>query len=327
MIKIKRLESLGKLKDFDISEKKLPFFQSVFYLEVFTNHFCKSNDLLILGVFSGNELVGYGGFEVVGQKVLLLGMKQVLGEEEVTDYGDVVISEDIDWGEAWVKILEWFVSNGNGVICLDYVRSDSATLKIFSEKKNSFKDIKIKISEQEVAPYIKLANSWDEYLVGLNHKRRKEIKRKIKRLEETSAFHFCSEATARKDFEEFVRLHRHSDIDKKKFMSDKMKAFFWDLISGKKIGWEASLCFLKIEDKNVASVLSFEDENNVLLYNSGYDPGFDFYSVGFLLKAFKIKDAIKKSKKIYDFMRGDERYKYDLGGVDLKLSKVEIEFP
>jgi len=43
-----------------------------------------------------------------------------------------------------------------------------------------------------------------------------------------------------------------------------------------------------------------------------------------LLHAYKIKDAIEKRKKTYDFMRGTERYKYDLGGKDMKLYKIEL---
>jgi CelD/BcsL family acetyltransferase involved in cellulose biosynthesis len=46
--------------------------------------------------------------------------------------------------------------------------------------------------------------------------------------------------------------------------------------------------------------------------------------VGLILKAFGIKKAIEEGMQFYDFLRGDERYKYDLGAMDSMLNKIEI---
>jgi CelD/BcsL family acetyltransferase involved in cellulose biosynthesis len=107
-------------------------------------------------------------------------------------------------------------------------------------------------------------------------------------------------------------------------MSEPMKAFFWDVVTATIPGWETNLCFLKINDIPAAGVITFESEIEVWLYNSGYDPQFASYSVGLLLKAHKIKKAIEAGKKKYDFLRGAERYKYDLGAKDLQLYRIEI---
>ena len=64
--------------------------------------------------------------------------------------------------------------------------------------------------------------------------------------------------------------------------------------------------------------------NEWWLYNSGYDPSYSFYSVGLLLKAQSIHWAIEQGKKKYDFLRGNERYKYDLGAKNLRLYRIEI---
>ena len=71
---------------------------------------------------------------------------------------------------------------------------------------------------------------------------------------------------------------------------------------------------LKIEGKIATGIMSFESQDEYWLYNSGYDPEFSYYSVGLLLKAHSIKKAIEAGKKKYDFLRGNERYKYELGG-------------
>ncbi|MBU1322832.1 GNAT family N-acetyltransferase, partial [Patescibacteria group bacterium] len=124
---------------------------------------------------------------------------------------------------------------------------------------------------------------------------------------------------------EFVRLHRLSDPKKNKFMSEPMAEFFKDVYEAKIPGWQGRLDFLKIEGKFAAGIISFVSQDEWWLYNSGYDPEFSFYSAGLLLKAFSIKQAIEDGKKKYDFLRGGERYKYELGGKDLQLYRIEIK--
>jgi len=254
----------------------------------------------------------------VGDKVVFLGMKPVLGKEEVTDYGDIVAK---DKRQAWEEVVKEMKGKGLKRLQLDYVREDSETIKALKDLQGQT----LKVQEQEVALYIDLPKTWNEYLDSLERKHRKELKRKIKRLEDQNKFYQCTKETVERDFEEFVRLHKLSDPGKNKFMSDKMKAFFWDVKTMQIDGWWSNLCFLKLEKKVVASVMCFESEEEVWLYNSGYNPEYSYYSVGLLLKSYKIKKAIKEGKKKYDFLRGGERYKYELGGKDLQLYKIEIE--
>ncbi len=62
--------------------------------------------------------------------------------------------------------------------------------------------------------------------------------------------------------------------------------------------------------------------NTRYLYNSGYDPKFSDLSVGLINHAYAIKLSIKQNIKFFDFMRGNERYKYHLGSVDSKLYTI-----
>ena len=258
-------------------------FQTQEYLQIFKKNFCQEKDIVD------------GIWEVCGDKLILLGMKPVLGGEEVTDYAKTDIKQ---LPENYKKIQ------------LDYVREDSETFQ-------SLQGTSLRVDKQEAAPYIELPNSWEEYLEGLERKNRKELKRKFKRLNEVS-----HEFTTEDNLEEFFRLHRLSDPAKNKFMSEPMAEFFKDIYEAKIPGWQTSLSFLKIEDKYAAGIMSFESQDEYWLYNSGYDPAFSYYSVGLLLKALSIKQAIEQGKKKYDFLRGGERYKYELGAKDLQLYKL-----
>lgn len=257
-------------------------FQTKEYLEIFAKHFCREQDIVD------------GIWEKQGDKLLLLGMKPVLGNEEVTDFGYSNIAT---------------LPVGYKHFQLDYIREDSATY-------TRFKDQAEKI---EVSPFIDLPATWEEYLTGLERKHRKEIKRKFKRLEEVE-HEFINEA----NFPEFIRLHRLSDPAKNKFMSPAMADFFQDVLEVKIPGWKTDLSFIKIDGQYAAGVVGFESDDEYWLYNSGYDPRFNFYSTGLLLKALTIKRAIEAGKKKYDFLRGGERYKYELGAKDLSLYRIEI---
>lgn len=317
MISIQQLQSIEELSALSFSPH-YPF-QTVWYLNTFIKHFCDSENILLFVFYNDEICVGYAGFEKVENKVVFLGMKPVLNGQELTDYGDIVLDPLYrnNHKESWDVLLKWFSQNGIQSLQLDYVREDSQTYELFKDR----------AAEQTIAPYITLQKSWDEYIESLDRVDRKELKRKMKRLNTITHTYTSFEKPTENDFKEFVRLHKLSSGEKDEFMSSEMRQFFWDFITVEKKDWKINLCFLQIEKKNTSAILSFENDSSILGYNSGYDPSFNYYSVGLLLHAYKIKEAIEKGKTIYDFMRGTERYKYDLGGKDIKLYKIEIPSP
>ena len=50
------------------------------------------------------------------------------------------------------------------------------------------------------------------------------------------------------------------------------------------------------------------------------------FSVGLLSKALALQRAIEQGKTRFDFLRGHERYKYELGAQDLNVHKVLIRY-
>jgi CelD/BcsL family acetyltransferase involved in cellulose biosynthesis len=70
--------------------------------------------------------------------------------------------------------------------------------------------------------------------------------------------------------------------------------------------------------------MNFDYEGSYLLYNSGYDPGYSHLSVGLLNKALSIKDAVERGRESFEFLRGTERYKYDLGAQDRAIYRLTV---
>lgn len=277
-------------------------FQTKEYLDLFTRHFVQNTSSVAEKVF---EILP-------DKKVVLLGMKHVLNNQEITDFGDVP--------ESTQSALNLTMQNLKNIhhatsIQFDYVKESSNLFKSLSAMSH------VPPQLQEVSPYILLADSWDAYLETLERTDRKELKRKFKRLDTISHTFRFIDLSKTDIFDEFVKLHRLSDVSKNQFMTDPMKIFFKELLSLQIPGWQQKLAFLYIEDKPAASVFYFESKKEILLYNSGYDPEQKYYSVGLLLIAHLIKKSIQDHKQKVDFLRGSERYKYDLGGKDERLFK------
>ena len=76
--------------------------------------------------------------------------------------------------------------------------------------------------------------------------------------------------------------------------------------------------------KRVAAAMCFDYGSSRLLYNSGYDPNYSSFSIGLLLKAMCIREAIEEGKEYFDFLRGMESYKYHFGAKDVQLYRLVV---
>ena len=248
-----------------------------------------------------------------------------IGSKDLVDYNNF-LSNDNSYASFNIFLEKIFSLDINS-LRLDSIPEDSFLFKVIN-KNNLKTKFNILIDEEDVAPYLILPKSWEEYLLNLNKKRRHEIKRKIRRLEENVDFssgdlHSISD----KDeiLEDFFRLHRLSSEEKKTFMNKKREEFFTDLILNYLSKESLLYSYLKIANKTVACSISFTLNNNRYLYNSGFDPEYIKHSSGLLNHVFAIKRSIENNFNIFDFMRGNERYKYDLGGMDKKIFSIHLE--
>lgn len=173
------------------------------------------------------------------------------------------------------------------------------------------------VDEQDVCPVITLAENWDDYLAGINKKQRHEIRRKMRKIEreaETEWYAVESETEVVTAMTEFIDLHQKSTADKEDFWNDDMAAFFKAIaVEAARAGW-LKLYFIRVNGVNAAAMLCFDFNNEFLLYNSGYDPAqFAELSPGNVLTSYTIQHAISLGRTRYDFLRGDEVYKFRFG--------------
>ncbi len=84
------------------------------------------------------------------------------------------------------------------------------------------------------------------------------------------------------------------------------------------------LAFLEVKGEKAAGYLSFDYLDKLWIYNSGLDWKFSEYSPGWVLLANLIRHAIEAGRTEFDFMRGNEDYKYRFGAVDRFVMRIEI---
>jgi len=184
-----------------------------------------------------------------------------------------------------------------------------------------------RVEREERCPVIELPPSWDDYLATLSGKDRHELRRKLRRAESGNPRIEVARSPAAITalMDSFVALHRKSKVGKARFMDETMERFFRDV--GAELaaaGW-AALWLLWLEDQPAAALFCLEYGGSIGLYNSGFDPAARALSPGVVLIARTIEDAIARGFRRYDFLRGDEPYKYGFGAVPTDVLRITLE--
>jgi CelD/BcsL family acetyltransferase involved in cellulose biosynthesis len=119
-------------------------------------------------------------------------------------------------------------------------------------------------------------------------------------------------------------MHRGAEGYKGHFMKPEIATFFERVARAfMPLGW-LRLDFLEIGDRAVASTFSFERDGVFYLYNSAFETDAASVSPGFVLVTELIKSCIERGIRAFDFLRGPERYKYELGAQAVPLHNLRL---
>ena len=236
------------------------------------------------------------------------GVLQALASKEVSDYFDFIVDRDDTHAIFEAFFLEVKKNSLVQKIELLSIPDGSSTLTEMAQHGTAV------ISQQTVCPVIELPATWEEYLTSIGKKQRHEIKRKWKNLEENTQSIFSvvdSVENIDRDVADFIRLHKSSSPEKAAFWNEKQTTYFSQIVTAAAKNTWLKLFFLETNGQRSATMLCFEYRQRLYLFNSGYDPTtFAHLSVGNVLTSYTIKDAIERGLKCYDFLRGDEEYKF-----------------
>jgi CelD/BcsL family acetyltransferase involved in cellulose biosynthesis len=187
------------------------------------------------------------------------------------------------------------------------------------------------VEVEDVCPLIRLPATWDEYLMMLNKKQRHEVRRKLRKADAEAETRFIivgPEHDLATEMQAFIDLHQKSTPEKDQFMDPQMQGFFFDVAGVLQAqGW-LQLAFVEMNGQKAATLLNFDYGGDILVYNSGYDPArFRNLSPGIIVTARCIERAIALGRGKFDFLRGNEVYKYRFGAQDTKVRRLLIGRP
>ena len=86
----------------------------------------------------------------------------------------------------------------------------------------------------------------------------------------------------------------------------------------------AHLYLMHLDGACVAAILGFNHGATLVMYNSGYDPAYRDRAVGLASKIFCVRDSITRGKRSLNFLRGEEDYKYQLGGIPSPVMRLRL---
>lgn len=152
----------------------------------------------------------------------------------------------------------------------------------------------------------------------LRSKDRHEVRRKRRRYAEARGT--PDVAAGPEHFDTFVALHQSSANGKGDFMTDRMEAFFADLLRLS----TARLDVLQRDGEVAAAAVGFEDDDGYYLYNSAFDSALADLSPGIVLIDHLIARTVRQGKGRFDFLKGSEPYKRRLGAVERPLYRLEV---
>jgi CelD/BcsL family acetyltransferase involved in cellulose biosynthesis len=174
---------------------------------------------------------------------------------------------------------------------------------------------------------VSLPGTWDEYLTGLRKKDRHELRRKLRRLQESVDFRIyrlSDTSEVAEAMDDFLDLMGQSREEKSRFLTEERYAFFREMSPRMAERGLLHLFFLEVEGVRTAATVCFDYNNVWSLYNSGHNTDYAALGTSFLLKAMCIQDAIGQGKSYFDLLRGTEQYKYHLGATGRELYTLSI---
>ena len=278
-----------------------------------------NSDLAILLAYKDGVLLGIAPMCVT--KKNLLGFfpyrtVHFIGEQKVAaDHLDIIVERgrEIDICENFINY--YLNKTDYDKIEMHSLRHDSSileTIRQWPETDNKYVSIRV----GTVCPFIRLPDSWEEYLLGLSRKTRENLRRRIRLILEKLGGELVEVkdlSSVKEIFRKLVEQHQANWTSKEKLGSYgtmKFRLFHERLIE--KLFPKGTILFhaLKVKKEIIAVYYSFLMGGRLMFYSTGYDKNWEKYSPGTALLGIVIKRAIDLCLSEFDFLRGESNYKY-----------------
>jgi CelD/BcsL family acetyltransferase involved in cellulose biosynthesis len=251
----------------------------------------------------------------------------LLGSTDVCDYLDCIVGQGEE-ERFYRALLSHLVSSSEKPVTLHFnsLQDHSAAISCFAADAHR-EGYPVEVNREDTAPALALPCTVTSYLNTLTKKDRHEIRRKKRRAEKegTVTFHkLVHPSQVMEIFPRFIDLFRKTAPHKDAFLTPEREQFFLSVAEEfSRRAW-LELFVLSFDKKEVAYLLSFHYNDTLYLYNAAYDPDYSSISPGIVAITYCLEDTISRGIKCFDFLRGDETYKYRFGARDNHLYRLTV---
>jgi len=307
-------------KELLLKSKDATPFQSWEWNYTFVEDFKFSERLkIIAGYNEDNELIAIAPLQLTRHFVPFIKVLEFIGSGP-SDYSDFLILED--YKQSFLKAFFDFVEENRDWTVLNFMSLREDTMKLISH------ELCVEISSQTVCPLALLPTTMKQFESEMNKRELNSVKRKVRKLVSENRLKYSvleSQEDLEMSIDNFIELHqqRHnSKGERGKIYSRQQRERFHRFSALMCNSGLLKIETLKIDDRVVAANFILALKEKKYNYLSGMDPQYSNFKPGKILIYYMIEDAIKKGYEVYDFLQGDEKYKYYWSNDEVKLYNV-----
>jgi CelD/BcsL family acetyltransferase involved in cellulose biosynthesis len=188
----------------------------------------------------------------------------------------------------------------------------------------------LNLEREDVCPVVTFPEgvAFEEYLSTLDKKSRHEIRRKIRRATGTGELKLEQSPDPLADLDVFIDLHQAKWGADGLFPptpgGDASRVFIRRWFEEAGPDGPVKLLFLTVAGRRIAAGILVVDGDRLMFYNAGIDPDSRDLSPGVIFMAEALRFAIENRMRQFDFLRGDEPYKYEWGSVDEPIQRLLV---
>jgi CelD/BcsL family acetyltransferase involved in cellulose biosynthesis len=183
--------------------------------------------------------------------------------------------------------------------------------------------------DNSLCPYAVLPNDWNSYLDQLSTKTRQKIRRLLKMVSAEGEYRItvANAETFAQDLQTLLRFWEIKWRPRKGDLTDGLVRSNSIMLTR---SFQSGLVFLPTfwqGDRPVAALATLMDprKRTFSFYITGRDEAYDGPPPGVILHAFSIRHAIENGFSEYDFLRGNEPYKYSFRCAERKIRCTVVE--
>jgi len=206
-------------------------------------------------------------------------------------------------------------------------------LSAFDELRFTHKDInyvdEITKTDNNICPSIALPSDWDAYLAGLSANNRQKIRRWLRKVDASEEYDITladDAETCARDIDALLGLWKTKWAGRKGAKAESIVRRNRAMLTRCAENGTLFLPVFRHGDRPVAAlgVLVDHAKKAMLFFIAGRDETFDAAPAGYLLHAYSIRHAITKGFATYDFLLGNEPYKYVFASQERRLRACSV---